>query len=759
MPKARGKRGFLSGAPSRLWPDAVVHHGVRVAAVVAIGGGLAVLFPSDPGVSVGRWRADTVAGRDVIAEVEFEVPRDAVELEAERRQAAESVIPTFVFQPSAQDSVLRAFEGLFVRLDSAAASSGTAGVDAALSAAGIDVGQAQVGFEEAVGFAADAESRTLLYARAVSAVQTYLPAGVMAPGPASEVTTDSVRIVRSGRVSLAARSSVLSGREFYDQAVADLASDAERELLRTVLARYLVPSLVLDAERTNGDRRAAVAAVPVNTARVLRGEAIVRERDQVTEDVIRAMEAYRAALRVQGLPVDASDFRGAAGGVLLSALLLGCLGVLIFLYRRELYRSFRSVLAIVGIFAAYFLAAFLVARLGLPPVAVPVTFASIVLAILWDGRLSFAAASVLAALTALQQPFSATYVFVAVLAGGTAAALSVRAFRRLSQTWVFIGLIASAYALALFGLHLRGADFDLWVSLGAALGSTVLGAIVAIGFLPVFEWLTGITTDQTLIGWADLDRPLLRRLAVEAPGTYAHTMQVAALAEAGAGAIGANVLLCRAGAYYHDVGKIVNPGHFIENQHGDNPHDRLEPAESASRIRAHVDEGIKLARREKVPGAVAAFIPEHHGEQSVGYFLAKAEEQAAAKDEEPPDPKLFRYPGPRPQSRETGIAMLADAVESAARVLKAPTEERIKALVDRIFSNRATSGQLDDTSLTFGELAVLKERFTEVLAGMYHQRIDYPETSDLSQSAPEPDAAEPDAADAVAQSLPKDDST
>jgi len=236
-------------------------------------------------------------------------------------------------------------------------------------------------------------------------------------------------------------------------------------------------------------------------------------------------------------------------------------------------------------------------------------------------------------------------------------------------------------------------------------------------------------------------------------------MQVAALAEAGAGAIGANVLLCRAGAYYHDVGKIVNPGHFIENQHGDNPHDRLEPAESASRIRAHVDEGIKLARREKVPKAVAAFIPEHHGEQSVGYFLAKAEEQAAAQDAKPPDPKLFRYPGPRPQSRETGIAMLADAVESAARVLKAPTEERIKALVDRIFSNRATSGQLDDTSLTFGELAVLRDRFTEVLAGMYHQRIDYPETSDISRSDPEPDAPDPSARAAKDQSgqpVPKD---
>ena len=746
MSEARRARRVLSGAPERLWPDAVLHHGARGLVVLVLGVGIAALFPAEPGVSIGRWRADTVAERDVLAEIAFDVPRNAVDLARERREARDSTIPTFVHRPDAQDSVLAALAAFFDRLGTAAASGGTAGVAAVLDDSGIDAG------EEEVQLAADAGERDRLHDQAASAVRSHFPGGVMAGAAASEVETDSIRVARDGRTALAARNAVLSEREFYERALAGAAPGPWSELLRNALARFLSPSLTLDLARTERDRQTAASAVPVIATRVLQGEAIVRANQQVGDDELRKLGAYRAALRSQGRNVDASNLGGLFGGVLLNTLLLGGLGVVILFHRRDLYRAFRSVLTVAGIFAFYFLAAFLVARLELPAASAPVAFVAIALAVLWDGRLAFAAACVLAALTAAQEPFSTVHAFLAALAGGGAAALSVRAFRRLSQTWVFIAVVAAAYALALSALQLRGADFPFLASLGAALASTVLGAILAIGFVPVFEWLTGLTTAQTLVGWADLDRPLLRRLAVEAPGTYAHTMQVAALAEAGAGAVGADPLLCRAGVYYHDVGKLAKPGHFIENQRGDNPHDEMDPEVSAAVVREHVTEGIKLARREKLPKVVAAFIPEHHGDHTIGYFLAKARERSAEEGADPPDPALFRYPGPRPQSRETGIAMLADAVESSVRAMKNPTKARIAELIEEIVSQRAAGGQLDDTSLTFGDLVVLKARFAEVLAGMHHQRIDYPETRRLTAAAePEPAAAEPESAAAVSE--------
>jgi cyclic-di-AMP phosphodiesterase PgpH len=257
---------------------------------------------------------------------------------------------------------------------------------------------------------------------------------------------------------------------------------------------------------------------------------------------------------------------------------------------------------------------------------------------------------------------------------------------------------------------------------GAANG--VASALIAMGFLPLFETWTRITTDQTLLELADLNRPLLKRLSLEASGTYAHSINVANLAEAAARAIDANALLVRVGAYYHDVGKIVMPQYFIENQvRGRNPHEHIDPRKSAQIVRAHVMEGIKLAEQAKLPEAVRMFIPEHHGTQSIGFFYDQARE---ANPEAELDPADFAYRGPRPQSRETAILMLADSVESASKVLQEPTPDRIRALVDRIVDAKITQGQLDDAPLTMSDIAGIKEQFTSVLSGMYHHRIDYP---------------------------------
>jgi putative nucleotidyltransferase with HDIG domain len=342
-------------------------------------------------------------------------------------------------------------------------------------------------------------------------------------------------------------------------------------------------------------------------------------------------------------------------------------------------------------------------------------------------------ALVLGVLTGAQEPFGFFPILAVTIVGGSAAALSARAVRRRSQTWIFIALITLGYSLAIaaFGLLEHRDPATVLASLVYAGLNATISAILAMGFMPVFEWFTGITTDQTLLEWADPNRPLLKSLSLEASGTYAHTINVANLAEAAATAIGANGLLARVGVYYHDVGKMLKPQFFVENQPGGrNPHDKLKPHMSAEIVKEHVVEGERMARDEGVPDVVARFIPEHHGTQLIGFFYERAKEES----EEEPDPADFRYPGPKPQSKETAISMLADSVESATRVLQDPSPERIRDLVKTIVDGKVADGQLSESPLTLREITLIQEQFSKAVAGMFHHRLDYPATRHLTES-------------------------
>ena len=715
-------------------PDAAVHHGARWLLLLFLAGGLVLLYPSDPGVFIGRHQLGTVADRDIIAVTGFDVPKDAELLRRERAAAAASVIPTFLLRETAGESAAESLTRFFLRLDSAASVAGAAGIASTLSDAGIEASPDQVEILVDLVRAAN----PALYVSATTAIRTLNGRGIMGPGAASEVTTDSIRVVRRGVASIVPRSSVLSGREFYETALAGREAGPETGLLRMILARYLVPSLVPDGARNARERAAARDSVSVTAGRVLEGEAIVRANDQVGPGELQKLEAYRNHLRAVGIGVDESNLSGAFGGLILNTVIFSIFGVLLFFFRPDIYPEFRYLLAIAAITAFYFAGAFLVAGLAdFPGAALPTVFVTVVLAILWDGRLALLTVLVFSALTAAQAPFASVDTFLVALAGGSAAALAVRGFRRLSQIWLFIAITFGAYALAIAAIHLRGADFQFLTTLGWALGGTVVWAILAIGFLPVFEWLTGLTTDQTLASLADPNRPLIKRLATEAPGTYAHSIQVANLAESGANDIGANPILCRAGAYYHDVGKMVHPEFFIENQSGGNPHASMDPRASAAAIRGHVVEGVRMARKENVPDAVIAFISEHHGDQTIGFFLERAREKAEEEGFDPPDPAQFRYPGPRPRSRETGIVMLADSVESAARALQEPTPKRISRLIEEIFAVKLERHQLDHAALTLQDLTLLKRRFGRILGGIHHRRIDYPGTRHLTEKEAE----------------------
>ena len=269
-----------------------------------------------------------------------------------------------------------------------------------------------------------------------------------------------------------------------------------------------------------------------------------------------------------------------------------------------------------------------------------------------------------------------------------------------------------------------------WALLTTGLGG-LLSAVITVGAFIVLGLMFGITTRVQLMELAQLNHPLLRRLQAEAPGTFHHCVVVSNLAERAADLVGADSLLVRVGCYYHDIGKMMRPSFYIENQLDNrNPHERLDPYTSARIISAHVAAGMELARKYRLPAQVRAFISEHHGTRLVTYFYRKA-----SQEKPDVDPRLFAYAGPKPQSKETAIVMLADSAESVVRSSRDRSPERIDALVDAVISERLNEGQLEECDLTLRDLKVIGESFKADLRGVYHPRIEYPPPSEEERAA------------------------
>jgi putative nucleotidyltransferase with HDIG domain len=327
---------------------------------------------------------------------------------------------------------------------------------------------------------------------------------------------------------------------------------------------------------------------------------------------------------------------------------------------------------------------------------------------------------------------------------GIMGALMIGKAERLS-TFFWSGLSAALAAVAIvviFRFPDPATDMVGKASLmGAGLLSGFLSASLAFGLLLLVGSVVGITTNLQLIELSRPDQPLLQFILRNAPGTYQHSLQVANLAEQAARAVGANPLLTRVGALYHDAGKALRPQFFIENQvAGQNIHQQLDPATSAGIILAHVRDGLDLAKKYRLPAQVQAFIPEHHGKMEANYQYQAAVE-AAGGDASKVDRKAFAYPGPRPRSKETALLMLADGVEAKARAEAPKDDGEIEALVNWVIQNRLTNGQLDRTNLTLKDLDTIRRSFVSTLRGIYHPRIRYPEQDAPSDSDQTPDVA------------------
>jgi cyclic-di-AMP phosphodiesterase PgpH len=712
--------------------------GVRAGTLLGTAAAVYLFFPAARGSDTPLLERGAVAREDVVARIPFQIAKSPDELRREQEQAAAGVPPVLRHQPAAVDSTVAELAGFFADVEAELAQAEpqeeVAAVRRALARGGIPTTLGAIDVlrdpprRDAVRTATEAALQQ-------SAQEGYTAVNAARPGVAA------VRVREAGgRETLLPAAAIPAGDSLFALAARQLAPEAgpdAAELQRLLLVRYFHPTLVPDEGATEAARGRARGAVDPVKARVLAGEKIIGAREQVGPAEEERLRAYQSALDQARVGDGGHSLPRASGALLFNLLLLGIIGFVLRLSRLRLYRDDRAVIFLGFLVVAVAAMASGVARAGLPPELIPVPFAAVLTAVLWGGRLALALALVLALLLGGQGPFLGIAVPFTAAVGGSAAAFGVRLAQRRLQTWMVVGVIAAAYAACALSIGLMRAQG--WAEVGWAslwgLANAIASSLLAVGFLPVAEWFTRVTTQQTLMELADPKHPLLRRLSMEAPGTYAHTIAVANLSEAVCNAIGADALLARVGVYYHDIGKISKPHYFIENQpRGRNPHDKLKPSMSAAIVRSHVQEGLRLADEHRLPEVVKAFIAQHHGTQVISFFLDQAR---SADPEARINASEYQYHGPRPQTKEVAVVMLADSVESAARALPDPTPERIRDLVERIVGAKVAKGQLDQSPLTLHDLYVTRTVLAKALTGMYHQRIDYP-PAPAEALAPEP---------------------
>ncbi|HEU5298041.1 MAG TPA: HDIG domain-containing protein [bacterium] len=674
---------------------------------LAIGAGTFVALALLSGVQYLRPRSDLTVGQ--VSPRDVEAPRtvdftDRVRTEALRQRAAQSVQPVYSQSREINDRTRQLVARTYATITRARAAGQAAAAEILARDAPLPLGEPAVLAALTLEPAQLDASRTV----ALSVVDRMLEQGIR--------SGDLPRVQADARVYL--RSLPIAGRALT--------------LASAVVTGALQPNLTVDATATELLRRRAMDSVEPVRARVLRGEIIVRRGEVVTD-------AHLQKLVAVGLASQPFSWVRFAGTALAALLLLLVSYAYMRQYQPEIWSS--DTLLLVWSLAVVLTAAMariMVTRFN--PYLLPAAAGTMLIAVLLRPRLALYTAAFLSLLTAIIAGGDLRLGLVTFI-GST---VGVYAIKRIShRTDLVVAGLRVGVATALTVIAVGLADQLPWYphllrDAAYGLGSGVLVGVIAIGMLPYLENLFGLVTPIKLLELSNPGQPLLRRLQMEAPGTYHHSIMVANLAEAAAEAIGADSLLVRVGTYYHDVGKIRRPAFFVENQVGiENPHDKMAPSLSALTVLAHVRDGLEYAHEYRLPQAVATFIPEHHGTSLITYFYHQAVERGDPVDEE-----VFRYEGPKPQSRETAIVMVADAVEGASRALTKPTPDRVEQVVRRIIREKLEDGQLDECDLTFRDLDTIAQTFTRLLASMFHPRVEYPDLErDLPARSARPAAA------------------
>lgn len=497
---------------------------------------------------------------------------------------------------------------------------------------------------------------------------------------------------------------------------------------------FLKPNIIYSQSITEEAIERARNKVSRNVGIVNENERIVAKHDRVTPDTKLKIDSYKIA---KG---ESTGFWGNLtqniGKFLHIVIILLLFSIYIYLFRKKIYHDNVKVLLIAIIILIISGFAYLVQQIIVQApieylILVPV--GSMLLTIIFDSRVGFYGTVMIALIAGGLRGNDYAFAVMNIVAGGLAA-YTVRDIKNRSQIFRSFLFILTGYVISIlaFGLERFSPIEQILIHSGFAASNALISPVLTYGLIIFFERIFKITTDLTLLELTDFNSPLLKQLATKAPGTFTHSMTIGSLVETAAIEIGANPILSRVGAYYHDIGKSFDPASFVENQLDNrNVHEKLNPQKSAQLIIDHVKKGIELAKENNLPQDIIDFIPMHHGTMLVSFFYEKAKKEIGEENVKEED---FRYPGPKPNTKETALLMLADACESAIRSMTESDPKKIENIINNLIKQRLEDGQLDEAPITLKDIKKIKEAFASILVGQHHKRIRYPKQDEMEEN-------------------------
>ncbi|MEO8209319.1 MAG: HDIG domain-containing metalloprotein [bacterium] len=497
-----------------------------------------------------------------------------------------------------------------------------------------------------------------------------------------------------------------------------------------IFDNFVKENLLFNNNLTNLEIQNRVELIPRTIGIVKENERIISKHDPVNRFTKMKLDSYKK-IRLERIGVEDLLLQQ-IGKLFTIIILIIVLGFFLYYIRPEIYKDNLKLIIISSLilFEGFFAYISLKIDVSAPvELLIFVPVASILLTIIFDSRLSFYTVTVICFLVAAIRGGDYSIAFVS-FCGSVLAIFSERDIKNRSQIFRSFFFILIGYTFSILAINLVRIENPqkIWTNFLFGGINAIMSPIIAYGLLIFYERVFKVTTDLTLLELSDFNHPLLKELSSKAPGTFHHSIIMGNLCEASAESIGANQTLARVGCYYHDIGKLLKPQYFIENQlDQNNKHNDLNPSISTKIIISHVKDGMDLARKHKLPQEIIDFIPMHHGTTLVSFFYDKAK---SASKEEVRD-YIYRYPGPKPQTKETGIVMLADAIEASTRTIEDPTPQRLESKIKEVIRNRFMEGELDECDLTLKDLTKIKESFLVTLLGIHHHRIKYPDKNQL----------------------------
>ena len=708
---------------------------------------LVPMFPRGRSLQFADLKEGSISSRRIIAPFGFEILKSEEEYNHDREQAANKVYPIFIRDNAISDLSMTNLKECFDYLKSARSqyltlpSQRLALRDSLINKFPIPGikhtdWDLLVNPRGEIGLEAFDRIYTILstFFRDVSTV------GVL-DKLKSNIAIPDARLIISDK----SEETVVSFNDFYDlQEVRQKATETltsafprEKSILPIGLAfiqYFLKPNMIYQENEHLARITEAQRRVPLSSGFVQENEKIVDENEKITAETRKKLDSLSQKMAEMGLQEGGlKRLYPFFGKLTFVAVVLVLMAIFVFFERPGLWNNPKLLLLMALIFLMISGSTFFVKQLNFSGYLAPVAIGSMLIATIFGERIGYAGSAVLSVLVGGIWGNEFSLMLVSFFTGSVAIVVITR-IRNRSQL-----LRASIYMIAANLISITAMGFLQFLPFTEILANWRFGAmnglftpIFSYSLLAIIESLFDITTDHSLLDLSNLNHPLLKRLSVEATGTYHHSIMVGNLAEAAASTIGANSLMARVGSYYHDIGKLEKSEYFVENQIGsENPHKKLQPRMSALILMNHVKRGIEMAEKYKLPSAVKDIIIQHHGKSLMRFFYQKAISKGNTDDVSEND---YRYSGPLPQTKEAAIVMLADAVEAAARSLKDPTHSRLKGLIEEIVDERFQSGELDQSPLALRDLERIKESFLTILAGVFHTRIEYPENDDLKKS-------------------------